>query len=299
MDDVETLAEVMDATTDELSRRAYLPAEGDYVGDDGLLHCGRCGERKQRWFEVPAMGIRKLVYMRCPCQREADDAREARRAEQQRMHDLQELRRASLMDKRFRDSTFDRFIVTDWNRALYLDAKAYAEHFDRMLANNNGLLLIGDTGCGKSFTAACIANYLLERMVPVVVTGFVKLLSIIKPYGREDESEEYIIRTMGEASLLVIDDLGAEAGTPTQLARIYNIIDSRYRAGKPLIVTTNLTMAELNAATDIDRRRIYERIMETCYPLEFPGKSWRMAAAQTRFVQMSQLFEQAQREGTT
>ena len=49
-------------------------------------------------------------------------------------------------------------------------------HFDEMLEKNQGLLFYGDVGTGKTFAAACIANYLLERRIPVVMT-FLLLLS--------------------------------------------------------------------------------------------------------------------------
>lgn len=45
--------------------------------------------------------------------------------------------------------------------------------------------------------------------------------------------------------LLIIDDFGMERDTSYGLEQLYNVIDSRYRSKKPLIVTTNLTLQEL------------------------------------------------------
>ena len=39
-----------------------------------------------------------------------------------------------------------------------------------------------------------------------------------------------------------IDDFGMERGTEYALEQVYNIVDSRYRSQKPLIVTTNLPL---------------------------------------------------------
>ena len=41
---------------------------------------------------------------------------------------------------------------------------------------------------------------------------------------------------------LILDDFGMERGTEYGLEQVFNVIDSRYRSGKPLIVTTNLTL---------------------------------------------------------
>ena len=68
-------------------------------------------------------------------------------------------------------------------------------------------------------------------------------------------------------SLLVIDDLGSERDTPYASDLVYQIIDARYRSGKPLIVTTNLTLEELENPGSRDRERIYQRVLERCTPV--------------------------------
>ena len=51
-------------------------------------------------------------------------------------------------------------------------ARAYVENWKEAYKNNTGLLLFGDVGTGKSFFAGCIANALLDRDVPVLMTNF-------------------------------------------------------------------------------------------------------------------------------
>ena len=74
-------------------------------------------------------------------------------------------------------------------------------------------------------------------------------------------------------NLLIIDDLGIENATQTA----YNIVDDWYRSGKPLIVTTNLTPSELKESEDIQRRRIYDRVIEMCgsCPIKVNGEQRR------------------------
>jgi DNA replication protein DnaC len=157
-----------------------------------------------------------------------------------------------------------------------------------MLQRNQGLLLYGDVGTGKTFSSACIANALLDKKIPVVMTSFVKLLEKTRGFDEDDES---IIRQLNKAKLLVIDDLGAERGSDYALEKVYDIVDSRYRANLPMILTTNLDLEEMKAERDIRRSRIYDRIFEVCYPVKFTGISFRKAEANKRFREMRDFLE--------
>ena len=95
----------------------------------------------------------------------------------------------------------------------------------------------------------------------------------------------------GSAKLLILDDLGTERNTDYALEKVYNIIDSRSRASKPMILTTNLSLDEMMDATDIRYKRIYDRILETCYPVEISGDSFRMQSAAQRFDRMAEFME--------
>lgn len=121
-------------------------------------------------------------------------------------------------------------------------SETYVNHWPEMREKNVGLLLWGGVGTGKSFMAGCIANALMEQEVAVCMTNFARIMNELNSTfaGRN----EVVDRLCGYP-LLVIDDFGMERGTEYALEQIYNIIDSRYRSRKPLIVTTNLTLTEL------------------------------------------------------
>ena len=63
---------------------------------------------------------------------------------------------------------------------------------------------------------------------------------------------------------------------------IYNIIDSRYRSRKPLIVTTNLTLTELKNPQNTAHARIYDRLLELCTPIACTGPSMRKDIGQAK-----------------
>ena len=78
-----------------------------------------------------------------------------------------------------------------------------------------------------------------------------------------------------QKSLLIIDDLGMQRGTDYGLEQVYNVIDARYRSNKPFIITTNLTLNEMQNETNIARKRIYDRVLSMCMPMQIQGTHMR------------------------
>ena len=156
-----------------------------------------------------------------------------------------------------------------------------------MCAENLGLLLWGSVGTGKSFLAGCIANALMEREVPVRMTNFARIMNELNSSfsGRND-----IVDKLCRYPLLIIDDFGMERGTEYALEQVYNIVDSRYRSQKPLIVTTNLTLDEIRHPQDTAHARIYDRILEMCVPISCIGASLRKENAQKKLEYMKMLI---------
>ena len=129
-----------------------------------------------------------------------------------------------------------------------------------------------DVGTGKSFFAGCIANALIDRDIPVLMTNIPSILNQLTGMFAEDRAA--FISALDDYSLLILDDLGVERNTEYALEQMFLVIDSRYRSRKPLIVTTNLKLEEVKKPPDLAHARIYDRIMERCCPFlrqELPG----------------------------
>lgn len=271
------------------------PEGDDYYGEDGLLYCGKCRTKKEIRIMVPDFrredGAKRetVVPVICQCEKEEMEAEEERRKHEEEMQRLNALRKSSLIEEKFRNATLANFQRTEDNQKLYAVAKKYIDNFPQMEQENQGLLFYGVVGTGKSFTAACIANELLNNRTSVVMTSFVKILQEIqKP--QTDESE--FMAKINSPRLLIIDDLGTERNTEYALEKVYNVIDSRYRVKKPLILTTNLSLQEMQDTPDIRYKRIYDRIFEMCYPVRAAGRSWREQEAARRFDKMKKLMEE-------
>ncbi len=267
----------------------------DYFDEKGeILYCGICNEPRREFAEfsdpTPDDPGHKLTLLRscwCRCDREENERKKAEEKTRREMEYVASLKKASLMDDKFKASTFDTFETNRYNKKNLRLCRRYAEGFKEMQEKNQGLILWGGVGTGKTFAVACIANHLLEHKVPVVMTSFVKLIDLIQ---RDKDEEPNILMKLDRAALIIFDDLGAERDTSYALEKVYNIIDSRYRSQKPMIFTTNLTLSEMQDEADIRYSRIYDRIFESCYPIQFTGPSWRRKAASDRFDAMEKFF---------
>lgn len=240
--------------------------EGDYLNEDGLLMCGKCHTPKQCRFIATWDGKEKKPYTLCDCARERRDAEEQARQAQDLRTEVNRLRKLGFPDSEMADWTFAHDDGTDPKTTSI--ARKYVDNFPEMKKRGKGLLLCGTVGTGKTYAAACIANELISQGRPCLVTNFARITNTLQ--GMFDGKQRYL-DDFSRLDLLVIDDLASERDTPYVNEMIFNIIDSRYRSGKPLIVTSNLTKADLMAPGSIERQRIYSRLLEMCVPVEVKG----------------------------
>lgn len=237
-----------------------LQSDEYYNASDQLIYCSRCHTPRQCRHEL--FGHIIMPTIRCRCQQEIYDQAETLRAFHEKQRDVDLLKADALQDKALYDYTFanDNGI----NPQMEL-AHNYVNNWEQMKAKSSGLLLYGGVGTGKSYCAACIANALLEKGVTVLMTNFSRILNTLTGMHFEDKNQ--FIAGINQHSLLIIDDLGIERNSEYALEQIFNVIDSRYRSKKPLIVTTNLTLTQMKNPPDIAHARIYDRILERCMPV--------------------------------
>ena len=259
-----------------------ISAPDDYIGEDGLLYC-KCHTAKQFRMDKPPLAGRLFPHA-CQCERERYEQEEAEQKQRQHLQTVDRLKKQGFTDPAMREWAF----ANDNGKCPQMkNARFYAEQWEDMKAQNIGYLLWGGVGTGKSYLAGCIANALMEREVCVRMTNFALILNDLS--ATFEGRNEYIAR-LCRYPLLILDDFGMERGTEYGLEQIYNVIDSRYRSRKPLIVTTNLPLSELQHPQDTPHARIYDRLLAMCAPIRFTGESFRRETAQDKLNKLKKLM---------
>lgn len=141
--------------------------------------------------------------------------------------------------------------------------KSFIRHFDNKRDN---MLLLGNTGVGKTFLANCIAKELLDGGYTVIYLTAFRLFDILEKYkfGKNEENSyhasnqfDYIL----DCDLLIIDDLGTEFYNSFTNSQLYLIVNERLLRKKSTIISTNLSLSDINANYS---ERIYSRLI-SCY----------------------------------
>ena len=238
----------------------------DYI-KDGLLYCGKCHTPKQ--VEIEVCGERMKPFCLCQCEEEKKAEEEKAFKSRLRAARVKRLRDAGFVEADLKECRFD---MDDGKSGKVIEvAKKYCENFAEMYKAGKGLMIYGSTGVGKTFAAACIANELIDKGRPVKMTNFSTVRNeLMATFEKQD-----VIDDLMSYDLLIIDDLAAEGSTEYMNEVVQNIIDARYRSGKPLIITTNLTAEELKNPRSINRKRTLSRLYEMCLPVEAKGKDRR------------------------
>ena len=268
--------------TNQVPTRELQPDEY-FHESDRLIYCAKCHTPRQGRYTL--QGRVFMPPIRCKCQQKLYNQEETKRKLLEKQAEIERMKASGLQDKALYDYTFDKDNGINPEMAY---AHKYVENWEDMKANSSGLLLWGNVGTGKSFFAGCIANALLEKGVPVLMTNFSRILNTLTGMHFEDRNQ--FIDSLNRYSLLIIDDLGIERNSEFALEQIFNVIDSRYRSKKPLIVTTNLTLTELNSAPDVAHRRIYDRILERCAPIRINNRNIRQVNASANLQEAKKIL---------
>ena len=265
----------------EKSNYAIKAEQGDYI-EDGLLYCGKCGTPKQ--CRVEFFGKIKTPMCLCKCEIDKRDREEEERKRIEFEKQVKRMRRDGFPEEQMQYWTFANDDLA--NERITKAMQRYVDNFSEFRKIGKGLLLYGSIGTGKTYAACEVANALIDKGYPVYVTNFSRVLNTLQ--GTFDKQE--YIDELNRYQLLVIDDLGIERETAFAKEQVFNVIDARYRAGLPMIITTNLTIDDIKKPNNIGDSRIYDRILERCFPVEITGQSRRRKAVINEYAEMRDLL---------
>ena len=121
--------------------------------------------------------------------------------------------------------------------------REYAQNFSPASGN---LLFNGGTGLGKTFLSACIAREVATQGYSVAYETASHLFAKLEKHRfHPDEETAMEMKRLNDCDLMIIDDLGTELPGQFVTAALYSLLNDRLLAGKPMVVSTNLNMAEV------------------------------------------------------
>lgn len=257
--------------------------KGDYIGKDGLLHCGVCGAPKQAKLTLPDGRVVTPPCM-CRCQVAAQKREKAREEAQKKLTEASRLRSLAFHDEALKRCIFghDDSPKSQASRI----ARNYVKHFSDFNKAGKGLLFYGNVGVGKTFYAACIANALVDKCISIIMTNFSRIANRMQ--GSFNGRQEYM-DSLAQCGLLVVDDFAMERGTEFMQEIVYDVINDRYQSGKPLVMTTNVTKSELDNPSDLSKQRVFSRVSGMCMPVKVTGIDRRSAGHDANLLK--KLFE--------
>ncbi len=179
--------------------------------------------------------------------------------------------------QRFVGKTLDNYRAeTDGQTKALEVCRAFADNFDRHLKLGTSIIMSGKPGTGKSHLAGAILQAILPRHVGVYVT-LMDLIRMLRDTWRKDSetTESQLLARLQDVPLLVIDEIGVQYGTDGERAILFDVLDRRYRAMRPVILMTNLERDDFRAAIG---DRVFDRLTEVARWLPFDWGSYRAEA---------------------
>lgn len=142
--------------------------------------------------------------------------------------------------RQFSDAEVTNPDVAKWVRAIAAQAVADAKAFNPRVRKGPSLILRGSTGTGKTHqTYGAIRSLWLSGVYcKWAVTTAADLFAELRPSGQGERAFGHY----ATVPLLCLDDLGAHQITEWSTDTLFRLVNARYEARKPLIVTTNLPM---------------------------------------------------------
>ena len=185
-----------------------------------------------------------MEYERCTCKKAQEywkekDKQDYEIAKRKHFREvINKIYKQNYIGKKFQNLNFENFNSNSENELAIAIAKDYVNKNIKSECTN-GLIIMGESGVGKTHLAASIANKLIENDKIVLMGRLTTLLDMIKETFKDNtKSENELIELYSNVDMIIIDDLGTEKISNWALEKLYTIIENRNENRLPIIITT-------------------------------------------------------------
>lgn len=123
---------------------------------------------------------------------------------------------------------------------------AYTKRYTESFTPGMNLLFVGNTGLGKTFLSACIANEMTDKGYSVAYESAPQLFEKLnRNHFTPDEESARQVQELKSCDLLILDDLGTEMTNSFVISALYSLVNDRLLSGKSMVISTNLNVSEI------------------------------------------------------
>lgn len=227
----------------------------------GECSCPDHGPYTRHTLQLDVAGRNSLIkHSGCPdCLRQQLQGVEAKL----RGNRVSDLLDAARIARRFEHCELDNYEAVNADAAVNRQAcEAYASNWTRHSAAGTSMVMVGSCGTGKNHLAVGLAKRIIrDHLASVLITDVMRITRMVKSTWRNDaaRTEADVLDHYASLDLLIIDEVGVQFGSPSELAILQEVINSRYESMLPTILISNLTLKQLK---DSVSERIVDRVTE-------------------------------------
>lgn len=236
------------------------------------IQCTVCGEdRKTLYIDIPLVG-KRWVHAACECAEKERKKWEDEQNRREKNRNIQKILRLSSSIEALKAYTWENLRVRQGMEVAVEEVKNAVEEFEQR--GSIGLHIFGASGAGKTHITAAGANELLKKGYSVIFLTEKDLFSRFKESHYYENEERFfeIMNACLQADLLVWDDLlSSQRLTNQEKDWIFQVVNGRERAKKPIWYTSNLT------DQDVAKSK-YQ------YVLDDAGRTWGRIVANSKSI---------------
>lgn len=151
----------------------------------------------------------------------------------------------------------------------------YLRRHEDYVSRGIGLLFTGLKGTGKSLLATLVLKELIHLGYSCFSTTYADTVEAFTATWNNDEEKRWFARKFMRSDILLLDDIGKEWSTRLSQSTFDMILRSRVQDARPTIITTNLTIPELESGYGA---AVLSLLSECSIVLQFSGEDWRPQA---------------------